>query len=95
MGLNLLESKGVQMMLGSIVKSAAPELVEKVQEFSAIFLAFKEQMDRVEATQRQILGELNELGSGNQSTPRIHGANGRGVENADGPGADGGKQAGE
>jgi hypothetical protein len=58
--MDFLQSKGVQMMLQNIVKAAAPELVEKVSEISAVIIAFKDQLDRIEARQLEIVGRMND-----------------------------------
>jgi hypothetical protein len=60
--MNMLELPGVQMMLGNLIKAAAPELTEKVAEISKVVLAFKAQSDRIEASQAEILKRLEQLG---------------------------------
>ena len=54
----LLQMGGVQMMLGNLLKAAAPQLADQVNEIAKVIVAFKEQSDRNEATLRQIENQL-------------------------------------
>lgn len=57
--MSLLENKGVQMMLAQLLKNAAPQLGQQVEEIGNVVIAFKQQLDRIEAQQKLILDHLN------------------------------------
>lgn len=57
----MLNMGGVQMMLGNLLKAAAPQLAEQVSEIGKVIIAFKEQTDRIE---RQNLLIMKHLGIG-------------------------------
>jgi hypothetical protein len=87
--MNILELPGVQTMVGNMIKTAAPELTAKVEEIQNLIVAFKQQLDRIEAQQieiRKLLGELHH-GPGIEGIEGIDGSdraanNGAGTENA-------------
>jgi hypothetical protein len=58
--------KGVQMMIVNLIKSAAPEVVEKVDQLAEIVRQFKVQLDRVEA-KLDAITEANYVGSERKS----------------------------
>lgn len=49
---------GVQNMLAQIVKSAAPELGQHIDNFAGLVKGFKDQLDRIEAQQRANHAEI-------------------------------------
>jgi|HubBroStandDraft_4_1064222.scaffolds.fasta_scaffold01290_10 hypothetical protein len=54
----LLQMGGVQMMLGNLLKAAAPQLGEQVNEIAKVILEFKNQASRIEANQLLIMSHL-------------------------------------
>jgi hypothetical protein len=88
----LLNMGGVQMMLGNLLKAAAPQLGEQVNEIAKVILAFKEQADRIEARQKIIDAKLDFIGS--RSFETYNSCFNIGVENGTGKPATNGADVG-
>jgi hypothetical protein len=58
--MGLFDGQGMQMMLANMVKSAAPDLIEKVEQFQQVVLSFKAQLDHIQTQQTEILRLLQE-----------------------------------
>jgi len=76
--MDFLKSAGVQNMLAQIVKTAAPDLVEHIDNFAAMVKAFKDQLDRMEARQIRIEQLLTEKIHGHDT-----GSEGAGIGSGD------------
>jgi len=59
---NLLENKGVQMMLGELVKRAAPELQKTIEQFTMLVAEFNDRTKRIETKLDEILNERKDNG---------------------------------
>ena len=60
---NLLENKGVQMMLTNLIKAAAPQLVENIDQIGKIVQEFNERAKRTEALLEFIARKVYGYGS--------------------------------
>lgn len=72
----MMESKGVQMMLGNLLKSAAPELMETVNSIGGFLQTIVQQLNRIEANQQEILRSINDGRIGTESANAGNGAHG-------------------
>lgn len=80
--MSIFDGAGMQMMVANMIKMAAPDLIEKVEEFTKTVLAVKAQLDRIEQQQNQILARLgatteNDSGRIGKEIERIGGPNGQ------------------
>lgn len=71
---------GVQMMLANMVKQAAPQIVEQIDQFAQIVRDCKVQLDRIERQNNDIIARLDarenddgQRSAGRYETPRIDG----------------------
>ncbi len=90
---------GMQDMLLNLVKNAAPDIVEKVDNVAAMAVAFKQQLDRIEVTQIELFKNVQKLleaqngrtGKDNQGiSATLNGAGKQTTEPGDTGGIDGG-----
>jgi hypothetical protein len=51
---NMLAMSGVQQMLGNLLKSAAPEIAQQVDQIANVAIDLKAQVDRIEASLKRI-----------------------------------------
>lgn len=58
MAIEIFKLQGVQQMLGNLLRAAAPELAEQVNEIANTAIALKEQFDRIERRQIAIMAHL-------------------------------------
>ncbi len=58
MALDIFKLQGVQQMLGNLLRAAAPELADQVNEIANTAIALKEQFDRIEHRQIAIMAHL-------------------------------------
>ena len=78
--MNLLETNGFQMMLGNLLKAAAPDLVDRVDQFVALAQNVDARMARIEAMlieMRNGNGRSNEHPAGVATIVRPHNGTGK------------------
>lgn len=54
----LLGMSGVQMMLRQLLATAAPELEKQIEDVAKVVMAFKAQLERIDAQQQRIMARL-------------------------------------
>lgn len=68
--MGLLDSPAIQKMFAEMIKSAAPDLAEHIDNFGNMVKAFKDQLDRIEARQIRIENLLTGENDGQQSSDK-------------------------
>jgi hypothetical protein len=91
MGLeNMLEMRGVQLVLKNLLQAAAPQLGEQIEQIGNVITAFKEQSNRIEANQKIIMAHL-----GISPNEENHGDAGRRNGSTENPHSNAGKPPGQ
>lgn len=92
---SMLKLSGVQAMLKNLLMAAAPELGAQVNEIANVILAFKEQCDRIERQQLEIMRHLGISPVTETAIGDLHATNVRGTNHGIADASNGaGKQAG-
>ena len=56
----MLENRGVQMMLANLIKSASPELVQHIDQFTSLLKQFDDRMTRIEKLVETLAKDLHD-----------------------------------
>lgn len=68
--MNMLENKGVQMVLAQLIKSAAPDLIEHVEKIGQLIASVDKRLTAIEGTLSALLEKQERIENGNDCNRR-------------------------